>query len=258
MPYTVKEMTKKTIASLLAFSTVFLSAALAISVPTEHVFASASSLEDRVAARRVQRLGAPVEQRTIQKRSTRSTSVDRRRERLNARRLRQVELPKVEINTSLSSLKRRELRRTRRLSGKPVPVKQQIADGVNMERAKHGLAPLRYHTDLATSAQEHAQDMGYRDFFSHENPEGQRSGDRIKETGYGVVNAQECRCSYKVYLGENIAKGQNTVDQVIEEWMASPSHREAMLSKDYQEIGVGIAGDIWVLNLGHVDITPVR
>lgn len=127
-----------------------------------------------------------------------------------------------------------------------------------MERAKHGVAPLRYHTELEASAQGHALDMKIRDYFSHENPEGQRSGDRIKETGYGVVNAQECRCSYKVYLGENIAKGQTTVAQVIKEWMESPSHREAMLSKDYQEVGVGIVDDIWVLNFGSVDITPVR
>lgn len=254
-------MIKKNIAPFLTFTTAFLSAAIAIGIPTEPVFASASSLETHVAERRARRNTPPVSNRILRPKTTTTptTSQDRRRLRLNQRRLRTVSVPtKATPTTSLSSLKRREARRSRRLAGKPVPVKQHVTDGVNMERAKQGIAPLRYHTDLETSAQQHAADMKLRNYFSHENPEGQRSGDRIKETGYGVINAQTCRCSYKVYLGENIAKGQSTVEQVIREWMESPSHREAMLSKDYQEIGVGIIDDIWVLNFGSVDIEPVR
>ena len=127
-----------------------------------------------------------------------------------------------------------------------------------MERATRGIAALRYHRDLELSAQAHAQDMFDRDYFSHENPEGQRSGDRIKKTGYGVVNAQECHCSYKVFLGENIAKGQTSVEQVIREWMQSPSHKEAILSRDYRDIGVGIINNIWVLNFGAVEINPAK
>ena len=254
MPYTVKEMTKKTIASILAFSTVFLSAALAISVPTEHVFASASSLEDRVAARRAAR-SSPT--RTVTSRPTRraiteSTAASRRQARLNARR-RTTEAQQPTGDQTL--YERMQERRNRRRSGQPVSVKQQVIDGVNLERAKHGLPPLRHQIDLERSSQLHAQDMNDNDFFSHENLSGQSSGDRIKDTGYGVVNAQECRCSYKVFLGENIAKGQTSVVQVIAEWMDSQSHREAMLSKDYKEIGVGIINTIWVLNFGSVDIT---
>jgi uncharacterized protein YkwD len=40
--------------------------------------------------------------------------------------------------------------------------------------------------------------------------------------------------------------------------MASVTHREAMLSEDYDEIGVGILNDIWVLNFGSVSITKGR
>jgi len=97
--------------------------------------------------------------------------------------------------------------------------------------------------------------MKARDFFSHENPDGIRSQGRIKATGYGVINAQECRCSYKVFLGENLAKGQTTIEQVIDEWMNSPTHRDAMLSKDYDDVGVGLIDDIWVLNFGKIEIT---
>lgn len=253
-------MIKKTIVPFMALTTAILSIVVAISIPTQQVHASAQSLEDRVAARRASRSVAPVSNRIIlQKSTSRTTTQDRRSQRINQRRLRTVEVPKASVrSTSLSSLQRRESRRSNRLAGKPVPVKQHVTDGVNMERAKQGVAPLRYHTDLETAAQAHAQDMSIKEYFSHENREGERSGDRIKKTGYGVINAQECRCSYKVFLGENIAKGQSTVAQVIKEWMESPSHREAMLSRDYQEIGVGIVDDIWVLNFGSLEITPGR
>lgn len=257
-------MTKKIIAPFLAFTTAFISTAIVVSVPTEYAHASASNLAERTAERRAARSRGtpPVSNRILSPKSTTTQTKptqNRRQLRINQRRSRSVSVPtKSTPTTSLSRLERRESRRSRRLAGKPVPVKQLLTDGVNMERAKQGVAPLRYHKNLEDSAQKHAFDMEIRDYFSHENPEGQRSGDRIKETGYGVINAQECRCSYKVYLGENIAKGQKTVEQVIREWMESESHREAMLSKDYQEIGVGITGDIWVLNFGSVDIEPMR
>ncbi len=155
-------------------------------------------------------------------------------------------------------LARIQVRRNNRIAGATLPLKMQVADAVNMERAKMGLPPLSYNARLETSAQRHADDMHTRDFFAHENPEGERSSDRIKKTGYGVVNAQKCRCSYRVALGENIAKGQMSVAQVITEWLASPKHRDALLSKDYKDIGVGNVGVLWVLNFGGVEMKPGR
>ncbi|MAE68821.1 MAG: CAP domain-containing protein [Candidatus Peribacteraceae bacterium] len=221
------------------------------------LYASAHTMEDRAAARAAARSSPTrtVTERPTRRSITQTTAASRRQARLNARR-RTTETQQPTGDKTL--YERMQERRNRRRAGQPVSVKQQVIDGVNLERAKHGLPPLRHQIDLERSAQLHAQDMKNRDYFSHENGNGDRSGDRIKETGYGAVNAQECRCSYKIYLGENIAKGQSTVAQVIEEWMASESHREAMLSKDYQEVGVGIVDDIWVLNFGRVDITPVR
>ena len=258
-------MIKKVIAPLWALTRALLSALLAISLSTERVHASAHTLRDRTAARRALRGGQPVSNRIILPRSVRSTPATRRQARLNRRSIRRIEVPEIPVVTgrrestsTLSTLSRREQRRARRLAERPISLRQQVIDAVNLERAKFGLAPLLHHNSLEISAQEHARDMKVRNFFSHENPEEERSGDRIKKTGYGVVNAQTCRCSYKVYLGENIAKGQDTVEQVIEEWMASVTHREAMLSEDYDEIGVGILNDIWVLNFGSVSITKGR
>ncbi len=180
---------------------------------------------------------------------------------------REERLRRIQIHPAATILQRVEARLQRRKSyakektnaeeTERTKRKIQVIEGVNMERALMGIASLSYHRDLETSAQLHAEDMLNRGYFDHETPEGLNSSDRIKATGYTDVNAQECRCTITVALGENIAKGQQTVKQVVAEWMASPSHRKAMLSKEYSEIGVGITGDIWVLNFGSVEIEPV-
>lgn len=248
---------KKVFIPALALLSVFLSSFIALE---QAPAVKASALEDRVEQRRLERSGATLRQ-TVQRSSSSSTglSVEKRVERRLQERLNAIrqESPAL-YKTIVEMLQRRESRKQERLTNEPLPVKIEVANGVNMERAKRGIPALRYHPSLERSAQAHADDMIARNYFSHENPEGERSGDRIKKTGYGDMNAQECRCSYRVSLGENIAKGQTSVAQVIREWMESPSHREAMLSKEYQEIGVGIAGDVWVLNFGSVEINPAN
>ena len=233
--------------------------------------ASATSLEDRVETRRAARLNADTsksitELRALrQDRSRSRTPVTTKqyssrrtyttRSRSSSSSSSSVRSVTRTTNSTADLQSRMEARRAMRLGTLPSPLKFQVIEAVNMERAKMALAPLSAKIDLETSAQKHAEDMKARDFFSHENPDGLRSNDRIKKTGYGVINAQECRCRYKVFLGENLAKGQTSVSQVIEEWMNSPSHREAMLSRDYDEVGVGLIDDIWVLNFGKIEIT---
>ena len=39
--------------------------------------------------------------------------------------------------------------------------------------------------------------------------------------------------------GENIAAGQDSPESVVDAWMNSPSHRAAILNKDYTYMGVG-------------------
>ena len=134
-------------------------------------------------------------------------------------------------------------------------LKQKLLDAVNMERALQAHPALRMNAKLSASAQLHADDMIVRNYFDHADPEGLRVGNRARAAGYGDINAQTCNCSYKISIGEDLAKGQTTVEQVIREWMASPTHREAILSDDYNDIGIGIAGDVWVLNFGGVEVT---
>lgn len=40
-------------------------------------------------------------------------------------------------------------------------------------------------------------------------------------------------------IGENIARRQDSPEQVVEEWMDSPTHRANILEDEYRYIGVG-------------------
>lgn len=181
----------------------------------------------------------------------------RKQERLVRRKT--VSVRTIQAGKSLSSTAQLLQRRQDRLmmragNNNDYTQKQEMLDGVNMERALQGHPALRMNAKLAAAAQGHADDMAARNYFDHADPEGLRVGERVRAAGYGIINAQTCRCSYRISIGEDLAKGQTSVRQVIAEWMASPSHREAILSPDYDEIGIGIAGDIWVLNFGGMEI----
>src|SRR5688500_7195156 len=68
---------------------------------------------------------------------------------------------------------------------------------INQYRADHGLHPLYISTNLTRAATWHAQDMGARNYFAHDNPDG--LGPQAR------ANA----CGYAYPAGENIAAGTN-------------------------------------------------
>ena len=43
-----------------------------------------------------------------------------------------------------------------------------------------------------------------------------------------------------MYAGENLAKGFRTAEGVHEAWMASPTHKENIMSPNYKDIGVAV------------------
>lgn len=154
------------------------------------------------------------------------------------------------------ALRRRELRRRERGGTQEENILlANLLSAIDMERALNRHAPLKLHTALSLAAQRHAEDMIARGYFAHENPEGLRVGKRVRAAGYGNLDTKTCQCSYRISIGENLAKGQRTVNYVIQSWLASPSHREALLSDLYTEIGIGIADDVWVLNFGNIEIS---
>jgi uncharacterized protein YkwD len=128
-------------------------------------------------------------------------------------------------------------------------VRTAVLSRVNAERRAAGLAPLAANTLLDRAAQRHAEDMLRRSYFSHKGLDGSTILERVQATGYPART-----------VGENIAEGQFSVDQVMEGWMDSPGHRRNILERNFRELGVGVARGvsepgrrhriIWVQNFG--------
>lgn len=108
---------------------------------------------------------------------------------------------------------------------------------VNRERILHGLTPLKRNGHLKRSAKSHTDSMIEDGYFGHYGPGGQTPADRMKASGY------ICSSSIGYSIGENIAwgtLGESTPKAIVQAWMASPGHRENILSATYKETGIGV------------------
>lgn len=121
-------------------------------------------------------------------------------------------------------------------------IRQQILDLVNAERQKAGLQPVVRESRLETAAQSHAQDMASRNYFEHNTPEGQTPTQQMQNAGYPLTGRWS--------TGQNIARGQTSAQQVMQDWMNSPGHRQNILNPAFQELGVGYVNNYWVQDFG--------
>lgn len=106
----------------------------------------------------------------------------------------------------------------------------QVVVLVNKERVKAGLAPLKANWELSRVARYKSQDMIDKNYFSHTSPTYGSPFDMMTSFGIKYMAA-----------GENIAYGQPTPTSVMTGWMNSSGHKANILSKNYTEIGVGVA-----------------
>ena len=106
---------------------------------------------------------------------------------------------------------------------------------LNHERATHGLPALTQDPRLSAAAQRHAEDMGRRRFYAHDNPSGLSPDQRMREAGYDGATT-----------GENIhwGVGKNaTPARITKEWMESPGHRGNILRPQFTRVGIGVAAE---------------
>jgi uncharacterized protein YkwD len=109
-------------------------------------------------------------------------------------------------------------------------VRREMLERVNRERAARHLPPMRRHPRLDQAAQSHAGDMLERRYYGHDTPEGKTVMEREQARGYRAT-----------FAGENIARGQYSVTEVMDGWMGSPVHQEHLLSTTLNEVGIGLA-----------------
>jgi uncharacterized protein YkwD len=128
---------------------------------------------------------------------------------------------------------------------------RKTLDGVNVARAQHGMALLRYDAVLTRIASDRSADMITRDYFSHYDP----------QTGQEPLlrYLQAYNFPYQ-YAGENIAEIKNgagfvppwltvaarysateLADEFVQDWLNSPEHRANIYNTHYRRTGVALS-----------------
>jgi uncharacterized protein YkwD len=97
--------------------------------------------------------------------------------------------------------------------------------------------PLVASAALDAAALAHAEDMASHSRLGHAGSDGSTAGERAARAGY----------RWRL-VGENVASGQSTPEQVVADWLDSPHHCANLMDPAYAEMGVGYAagpGDVF-------------
>ena len=104
--------------------------------------------------------------------------------------------------------------------------------------------PLVWNDKLEKAAKGHAWDMSNNNYFSHTSKDGRTMQDRIVFAGY-TFNG------YKSFaVGENIAAGQSSIDEVMAGWFKSEGHCKNLMNPQFKEVGVAEDHHYWVQDFG--------
>jgi uncharacterized protein YkwD len=90
--------------------------------------------------------------------------------------------------------------------------------------------PLSLNTKLNDAATVQARDMAAQGRISHRGTDGSKPSDRVKRSGYVWLA-----------VGENVAAGQTTAEEVVAEWLSSPPHCANIMSTDFTQMGIAYA-----------------
>jgi uncharacterized protein YkwD len=98
------------------------------------------------------------------------------------------------------------------------------------ERSFAPAPPVRLSGTLAGVALGHAADMAQHNYFEHQDRAGHSPADRVRAVGY-----------QEKLVGENIAYGPKTADEVVQGWLDSPGHCENIMDPRFAEMGIAYA-----------------
>ncbi len=108
------------------------------------------------------------------------------------------------------------------------PTEHAFLVEINKTRVEHGVGRVVLSDNLVRAARFHSQDMIRRGYFEHGV-----YWRRLQQFGvkYGSV-------------GENLGWDSHlkiAVPELVELWLESPEHRAVLLSRKYNEVGIGVA-----------------
>ncbi len=106
-----------------------------------------------------------------------------------------------------------------------------IIRGINQQRARYGLAPVRASQRLARAADYHSWEMLDANYFAHASRNG------------GPFDARIRRFASPRSLAETLAMlggrcGHGSAGRIVSMWMNSSGHRAILLSGRYRRVGI--------------------
>ncbi len=119
--------------------------------------------------------------------------------------------------------------------GKPKLIQSRVLELTNKARTmarrcgaqSFGPAPpLKLASALSEAALLHSKDMAAHDALSHEGSDGSSPSTRVGAAGYRWAT-----------VGENVAAGPPTADDVVNGWLDSPSHCANIMNPHFTEMG---------------------
>jgi uncharacterized protein YkwD len=90
--------------------------------------------------------------------------------------------------------------------------------------------PVTLSGTLSSVALGHAADMARHDYFEHEDLTGHSPADRVRSAGYK-----------EKLVGENIAYGPKSTEEVVQGWLDSSAHCENIMDPRFAEMGIAYA-----------------
>ena len=129
---------------------------------------------------------------------------------------------------------------------------EQMLQSLNSLRAQKSLSPLKMCPPLTRAAQNYAETMANKNFFSHTGKDGSTMDERIRKAGYDWKNSKVASA-----VAENIAAGQISVREVMVSWRNSKGHYKNMMNPKLLHVGFGRSTNsksdyktYWVQNFG--------
>ncbi|GEL78538.1 CAP domain-containing protein [Tenuibacillus multivorans] len=105
---------------------------------------------------------------------------------------------------------------------------QEVVRLTNEARQKNGLSDLKIDQELNDAAQRKSVDMADNGYFSHTSPTYGSPFEMLDQFGIDYSAA-----------AENIAAGQQTAENVVNQWLNSEGHRKNIMNEEMTHIGIG-------------------
>lgn len=110
---------------------------------------------------------------------------------------------------------------------------KDLLNYTNKRREDANVSDLRINAKLTAAAEQKAKDMFKDGYWAHVAPDGKEPWDFILSQNYDYI-----------YAGENLAKNFSTSKEVVTAWYNSPSHKQNLLSANYDEVGFAVVNGV--------------